>query len=285
MKKDLFFIVGAPKSGTTWLQNLLDGHPDICCKGESHFANIFAPKLVNIINEHNRLISTKNKMLYDNFNKGYPQFSQQHVDYLITCAAALLLNAQQDNMEFRCIGEKTPDHIYCLDVLASLFPHSKFIHIIRDGRDCAVSGWFHICRDTPDLAKITYHTFYDYVKVFVNTWSELVRLGLSFESKNPKRCLTLKYEDLHKDIDSNLIKLLEFLNMKVTPDIIQKCTESGAFKRLSKGRERGEEDRTSFYRKGIVGDWINYFDKKSLIFFENSAGNLLNSLGYEINKY
>ena len=30
------------------------------------------------------------------------------------------------------------------------FPRAKFIHLVRDGRDCAVSGWFHNRRISPD---------------------------------------------------------------------------------------------------------------------------------------
>src|ERR1700722_16518864 len=36
-RKQLFFIGGAAKSGTTWLQLLLDRHPAISCNGEGHF--------------------------------------------------------------------------------------------------------------------------------------------------------------------------------------------------------------------------------------------------------
>ena len=36
-RRQLFFVGGAPRSGTTWLQQLLDCHPDICCRGEGLF--------------------------------------------------------------------------------------------------------------------------------------------------------------------------------------------------------------------------------------------------------
>ncbi|MFP6691035.1 MAG: sulfotransferase, partial [Alphaproteobacteria bacterium] len=38
--KPLFFICGAIKSGTTWLQLMLDAHPDIACRGEGHLPNM-----------------------------------------------------------------------------------------------------------------------------------------------------------------------------------------------------------------------------------------------------
>ena len=41
--KPLFFICGAIKSGTTWLQLMLDAHPDIACRGEGHLPNMLLP--------------------------------------------------------------------------------------------------------------------------------------------------------------------------------------------------------------------------------------------------
>ena len=35
----LFLVVGAPKSGTTWVQLMLNGHAAIDCAGEGHFTD------------------------------------------------------------------------------------------------------------------------------------------------------------------------------------------------------------------------------------------------------
>ena len=43
--KQLFFIGGAAKSGTTWLQVLLDAHPSVSCTGENHFVTHLFPTL------------------------------------------------------------------------------------------------------------------------------------------------------------------------------------------------------------------------------------------------
>ncbi|MFW9919917.1 MAG: sulfotransferase, partial [Candidatus Thorarchaeota archaeon] len=34
--KQFFFVVGCQKSGTTWVESLLDHHPRVICKGEAH---------------------------------------------------------------------------------------------------------------------------------------------------------------------------------------------------------------------------------------------------------
>lgn len=38
MRLRTFFIVGCPKSGTTWLMNALAGHPEVVVHGEGRFA-------------------------------------------------------------------------------------------------------------------------------------------------------------------------------------------------------------------------------------------------------
>lgn len=280
MKKELFFIVGAPKSGTTWLQKLLDEHVDICCKGESHVANILAPKLLETLEEHNKLINFKNHMLYKK-DEGYPMFNSQDCLYLTACAALLLFHKQLGDKDYKCIGEKTPTHIEALDLLAILFPHAKFIHIIRDGRDCCISGWYHVQRQIQNNENQSTLPFHDYVKIFAQSWAHAVHLGLAFQSKYPERCFLISYEDLHIDIDDSLMKIFKFLNVQVTPDIIRRSQEAASFEKLSGGRKRGEEDQRSFFRKGIIGDWNNYFDDKCIAIFQEHSDELLRQLGYK----
>ena len=55
----IFFIGGSQKSGTTWLQLLLDAHPQIACKGEGHIANDMAQLLLISLDKHNQKIADK----------------------------------------------------------------------------------------------------------------------------------------------------------------------------------------------------------------------------------
>ena len=49
-----FFAFGAPKSGTTWLQSLLDAHPDVCCRPEDQL-NQFVGLLPDLLERYNRM--------------------------------------------------------------------------------------------------------------------------------------------------------------------------------------------------------------------------------------
>ena len=53
------------------------------------------------------------------------------------------------------------------------------------------------------------------------------------------------------------------------------------FARMAHGRERGQEDVKSHYRKGVSGDWVNHFNEDHVARFKESYGDLLLKLGYE----
>jgi hypothetical protein len=57
-----------------------------------------------------------------------------------------LLLAQYDHENVKFIGKNTPDNVLYLPILGRLLPKARFIHVIRDGRDSAVSGWFRNVR-------------------------------------------------------------------------------------------------------------------------------------------
>jgi hypothetical protein len=65
---------------------------------------------------------------------------------------------------------------------------------------------------------------------------------------------------------------------------VKRCVEATSFERLSLGRERGEEDPSSFFRKGVAGDWRNTFTEEDRRVFKREAGDSLIELGYEVDR-
>jgi lipopolysaccharide transport system ATP-binding protein len=57
--------------------------------------------------------------------------------------------------------------------------------------------------------------------------------------------------------------------------------ERHSFKRKSGGRPAGKEDIHHHYRKGIAGDWRNYFTPRVTDAFKAQYGDLLIRLNYE----
>lgn len=69
--------------------------------------------------------------------------------------------------------------------------------------------------------------------------------------------------------------------MPATGEMVLGAVYAQRFEAKSGGRERGTEDRTSHYRKGISGDWANYFTRRHAEAFDTLFGELLVRLGYE----
>src|SRR5262249_31142732 len=109
-RKQIFFVGGVMKSGTTLLQLLLDAHPEVSCNGEAHFANNLAPALKHGIDQHWAFVRNKNQSIFSEL-KGYPRLTDEHFLYILASSVALFLIEQSKNRDVRAIGERTPDNI------------------------------------------------------------------------------------------------------------------------------------------------------------------------------
>jgi hypothetical protein len=93
----------------------------------------------------------------------------------------------------------------------------------------------------------------------------------------------VRYEDLLVRPNEEVKRLLGFLGVDTDERLVEHCVSSASFERLSRGRRRGQEDPSSFYRKGVAGDWKYLFDEHDKQIYKEEAGELLIKLGYEKN--
>ena len=278
-KKQIFFIGGTAKSGTTWLQLLLDAHPDVSCKGEGNFANALAPALKNTLTRHNQLIVEKNETIFKGL-EGYPRLSDDDFRYLLGSSICLLLLQQSKDKRARAVGEKSPSNLRYFDLLDSLFPTAKFVHIVRDGRDCAVSGWFHNLRLTPEWTKKTHGSLEAYALSYIDAWVKDMGVAQVFVDKHADRVRQIRYEDLAADTERVLADVFSFLEIDSAPELLASCRSKGSFASLSGGRAPGQEDLGSFFRKGVSGDWRNHVGEELNAKIRIRAGTLLDRFGY-----
>lgn len=179
------------------------------------------------------------------------------------------------------------------------FPTMRNVIILdRDGRDIMVSFYFHsffknelfneklVNRMRSELIFEDYDDIESNLPKFIEykftrkrpprfTWSEFV------ESWREKEVCRLKYEDLLIRPVHELESAIKYLAAEKPDRIkIDKIVQKYSFKNLAK-REPGKEDRKSFIRKGIAGDWKSHFSKASREIFDHYAGGALIELGYE----
>ena len=91
----------------------------------------------------------------------------------------------------------------------------------------------------------------------------------------------MRYEDFKLNATCELSRLVTGLTgREVSPVIISRVVDEFSFENQS-GRKPGSEGAGNFVRKGIVGDWRNYFSAESEILFQKMAGDQMAKLGYE----
>ncbi len=276
LRKQIFFIAASEKSGTTWLQILLNAHPHAVCSGEGHFASRLLPAIDGAIAEYTKYIEALNKTVFSEV-KRFPLLGRDAIRLLQRTAMGLLLSAY-DAPSAHAIGEKTPSNIRYLETLNAIFPSAKYVFMVRDGRDVVVSGWEHDRRQRPNAPPAS--PFPKYARTVAITWRKDIERAAAFSARNPSRCHRVRYEDLIRDTHETIAGVFQFLGLDASEDVVALCAAAADFEKLSGGRAPGQEDPRSHFRKGIVGDWQKRFDEESAKAFDAEAGAMLAALGY-----
>jgi hypothetical protein len=160
----------------------------------------------------------------------------------------------------------------------------RYCVLYRDLRDVAIS-WFYYVKNEQE------HFLHNTVKdMSLNEGIEFFaenRLGgyASWirgwrENRDRLNSIEITYEALLQDTRTVFAELARFFSIKLSDRLLDKIVRVHSF-RSQAGRDRGEEDITSFLRKGIEGDWKNHFSETHKQRFKEIAGDLLIELGYE----
>jgi len=200
------FIVGLSRSGTKLIRDLLNNNTRVSLPQiESHF-------LPKILADERMTINKAHEIISESlFVQRLPQYDLPTINHLIAyqrieneaefVEAILKYYASPNGLENwksnTIWGDKTPSYLRHLDLLNSFFPQSKFIHIIRDPRDRALSvnlTWGKSMERATEL------------------WRREIKNASKWKLKKD-RYLEIKYEDLINDAESVLKLICDFLEI------------------------------------------------------------------------
>ncbi|MBE7210070.1 MAG: sulfotransferase [Gluconacetobacter diazotrophicus] len=259
--RQVFFVGGAPRSGTTWLQHLLDGHPHVSCSGEGMFAQQVAAPLDAMVRHWSGALRHKNERLFAHTG-GYPSPDPAEADLLLGTAVLSALDRQlrrrpDGGGPVRAVGEKTPENVFLFPRLRTLLPGARLIAIARDPRDVIASAWHMFGRHAADGDADPAARRLGFVRDALGPMDRGAREMLRLAATDPGSCLVLTFEALHLDPDTVLARAFRFLGVADDPAIVSTCVARSAFERLSGGRARGTVAADSFLRRGEVGGWAD----------------------------
>lgn len=271
------FVVGAQRSGTTMLRYMLCGHPRLYIPPESNFIpRFFSQRTAASLQPEEAIQILEEILRYRVFFKdwrGEKPEPARFVKALPDLRPSTLLDAlyTQYSNQFGAQrwGDKSPIYTSHLDVISQIFPSAQVIHILRDGRDVALSmlksyqgpRFFYV-----DLAYATH------------SWKRRVRQARNVGRQlGAGRYYEVRYEHLVANPEKILSEICEYLSESYVPVMAEPHRMASQ----------------SYYSTGIhaatlkppstqsSGRWRREMSKGDQRLFQAMAGDLLEELGYE----
>lgn len=275
-------------------------------KSMSLFEKIFA-NAKKTCEEPNRFFSGKKEKKSsfkiredDVFLVSYPKSGNTWVRFLIA-------NYISDTkVDFRSSNYLVPDIHFNLDdifkiktsprFIKSHFPYKKeykkVVYIIRDGRDVAVSYYYHKIKTgeitgTENFEKFLYD-FFLASKLEFGDWGNHLKSWI--QNENSSKILYIKYEDLKQNSLEMLQHIIQFSNIPFDTEKIKLALSHSSYQSM-KEKENADpkyffEERKlkntgyGFIRKGEVGDWKNHFSEQMNVDFLKKYGDIMKKLKY-----
>jgi hypothetical protein len=266
-------VLGVRRSGTTLLRVMLDRHSQLAVPDESYFIPQLADRHrggidVDAFVDDLRRLPTLREWDVP-VNEVRPRL---HRGMPLGEAIAAVYETYAARQGKRRWGDKTPMYMQRLRMLERLFPEARFVHLVRDGRDAAVSflsmpsgivteTWAHP------------HTPGDFACQWRTEVSAARHLGRRVGSC---RYLELRYEALVAHPERELRRICEFAGLPYEPALLDYTGVDVSAKPHQQSLKRPPTPGLRDWRTQLAADDVRAF--------EEVAGDLLRQLGYETSR-
>jgi tetratricopeptide (TPR) repeat protein len=197
------FVCGMPRSGTTLVEQILGGHPEVFVAGE-----------IGMLSSVMQRLKAWERHLGSGLD--YPECIHHFTaEQSYKFAEQVLADLRRYDCNARYIVDKLPHNFENIGLLRLLFPNAPVIHVLREPRDVAVSNYFinyqakfggmGFAYDLSDIG----HQLVDYQHLNAH-WDET--LG--------KPVLTMRYEDVVDDTQGAARKMLNYLELDWTDEVL-----------------------------------------------------------------
>ncbi len=260
-----FFIVGNDRSGTTMLRLILDRGREAAIPPESMFLTDFAEddgsQLLERVWHHPKV------HLWDlapDPPAPPPGLDDRQARRFAFEAPFVAYAAKHGKPRW---GDKTPHYVHHVDHLLAIWPDARFVILVRDGRDVALS-----------LKPLPFGP--NNAWAAAQWWARGIRAGERAQQQHPDNVLTVRYEDIAQAPAGHVRRICDFLELTYDDDMLDLQHAD---------RAKIVPDQTSWFPRvldGIstagVGRWRREMSPRSRGVFAALAGDELARHGYEV---
>jgi len=163
--------------------------------------------------------------------------------------------------------------------------YRKAIYLVRDARDVVLSEFAY--QKALGLAK---DDFEDYLPRFLQgevnpfgSWTAHVDSWMNARDDGHAEIFLVRFDEMRRDPEASLAKMMEFLGMPVDPQTIQRAVANNSVEKM-RDKEKTQPQRASakgrFIRSGAVGGWRDKFTEAQTQLVQKWAGSALARLGF-----
>jgi hypothetical protein len=267
--KRLVFLVGAPRSGTTWLQLMLARSRHIATVNETHLFSVY---MRSMLESNDRFKGNPRAIGLE------PLFSEaEYCDIIREFASTVLARILATKPSAGVILEKTPSHVKYWREILNLYPNARFLHLIRDPRAVVASL---------KAASKSWGESWVPSRLIDNcaVWSTSVTEGRAI-GEATRNYLEVRYEDLKENGVRTLLSIFEWIGVESSSTECLKLLEDTSIEKLRSGSIRDTPwdiatEPTGFYREGEVASWRQVLSGFETFLVEAQEKELMAALRY-----
>jgi hypothetical protein len=270
-----FFVVGNDRSGTTILRLVLDRSREAAVPPESMFLLDFASvrrrggledpeRAARFVAE----VWSHPKVRLWNLSAGPPSVPAglSHAE-AYRFAVESPFRAYAAAAAKQRFGDKTPAYLHAVDELLAVWPDARVVVLVRDGRDVALS-----IRAVPFGPNNAYAA--------ARWWARGIRAGIEAERRHPEQVLTLRYEDLVADPDTQVRRVCEHVGLGYNGEML--AIERSGPGRIVAGQAAWFAGVSAGITDAASGLWRAEMPEPDRRVVVAVAGAELRELGYEV---
>lgn len=265
------FVVGHMRSGTTWVFDVLSAHPLVAGVFESRIFTMeaVAPLLQKVHWETERHV----EMFGRDMGLGQVLSREDVVADVRGLCDDWLSRVLEPQHRF--LVEKSPADSVAVETFAAIYPGAAVVHVLRDGRDVAVSmsaargGWM-----APEGQPVEQPPVWRQLWSTARGWQGQVRRLRELSQTLALPLHEIRYEAMHARPHETARALFEFCGIPCDDDLLADLLDRTHFSNLI------ETGPSSFRRSGRVGDWRREWSRRDRVLFAAGAGDMLAELGY-----